>query len=195
MQGPRCNSSMPIPRRLALALVAALALAGVACTSGAEGAAAPSSPTAAPPTPVTYVDDCPVTIPGQPYVARAPYLPQPPAYYNAVWYGSDDLWTMLDPEGATIDYKTFWWSRNFNIEAERSPLITITGTRLDAPGSFVKGANGCTPASGPCVPGDATNASADFGTAMLVGVQIPTRGCWEIRAHYKGAELAYVVDY
>jgi hypothetical protein len=30
---------------------------------------------------------------------------------------------------------------------------------------------------------------------MLVGVELPTRGCWEIRARYKGAELAYVVDY
>ena len=58
----------------------------------------------------------------------------------------------------------------------------VTGTRLDAPGSFSAGNPG-------------THAYADFGTAMLVGVPTPARGCWEIRAHYKGAELAYVIDF
>jgi hypothetical protein len=56
----------------------------------------------------------------------------------------------------------------------------VTGTRLDAPGTFVAGNPG-------------TNALADFGSAMLVGVEIPSIGCWEIRAEYKGAVLAVVV--
>jgi hypothetical protein len=200
MRPLRCSEGVAIPfsrtwrEHCAFGFVAGLALMAAACTSGAEGAAAPSSPTAAPPTPVNYVDDCPITIPSQPYIARAPYLAQPPAYYHSVWYGSDDLWTMVDPSGATFGEKTFWWSRNFNIEDERYPQIAVTGRRLDAPGSFAS-TTGCTPRSGPCVGGDATNAYADFGTAMLVGVHIPARGCWEIRAHYKGAELAYIVQY
>ena len=89
---------------------------------------------------------------------------------------------MLDPAGASFRDKTFWWSRNFDIAAEREPLITVTGTRLDAPRSFSAGNPG-------------THAYADFGTAMLVGVPTPARGCWEIRAYYKGAELAYVINY
>jgi hypothetical protein len=89
---------------------------------------------------------------------------------------------MLDPAGATFSEKTFWWSRNFDIETERQPAITVTGRRLDAPGSFVAGNPG-------------THAYADFGTAMLVGVAIPTQGCWEIRANYKGAQLSFVVRY
>ena len=80
-----------------------------------------------------------------------------------------------------MSQKTFWWSRNFGLVAgEGAPLIGVTGKRLDAPGSFAAGNPG-------------TNATADFGRAMLVGIDIPAAGCWEIRARYKGAELAYVV--
>jgi len=92
---------------------------------------------------------------------------------------------MLRPTGATLTVKTFWWSREFAHEPgfpglkEPQPLIKVTGRRLDAPGSFSAG-----------IPG--THALADFGTAMLVGIEIPAIGCWEVRARYKGAEVAYV---
>lgn len=120
---------------------------------------------------------CPVTIPSQPYFASAPYPAEPPAYYESTWYGSDDLWTMLKTSGAIDPVKYFWWSRNY--EGEDSPHITVTATRLDGVGKVV--------AEHP------TNASADFGRAMLVGIDIPSSGCWEIHAEYKSAELAYVV--
>jgi hypothetical protein len=59
------------------------------------------------------------------------------------------------------------------------PAISVVGTRLDAPGTFTAG------------PG--TNASADFGQAMLAGVEIPSPGCWQITASYGGAVLSFVV--
>jgi len=59
------------------------------------------------------------------------------------------------------------------------PTIIVTGRRLDGPGAFTFG------------PG--TNASADFGTAMLVGIDIPSYGCWELTARYRLATLSYVV--
>ena len=132
-----------------------------------------------------------MTLPGDPYFATAPWPRNPPALYQSVWYGSDDLWTMLRPggenwghlpnNGGTFTQKTWWWSRKFNLAAgEGTPRIIVTGKRLDAPGSFRAGDPG-------------TSGTADFGAAMLVGVDIPSTGCWEIRAHYKGAELAYVV--
>jgi len=40
---------------------------------------------------------------------------------------------------------------------------------------------------------DGTNASADFGTAMLVGVTLPSPGCWRLTATYLDASLSIVV--
>ncbi len=165
-------------------LMIALPLAAAACSPRAESAAAPTDET-----PASY--HCPLTVPVEPYLAAAPYPRQPPGAYHAVWYGNDDLWTMLDPggevwralpkQGHSFTQKTFWWSRKFGtLGDERQPLIAVTGTRLDAPGTFSAGNPG-------------THAIADFGTAMLVGIDIPASGCWEIRARYRGAELAYVV--
>ena len=43
--------------------------------------------------------------------------------------------------------------------------------------------------------GPATNAARDdFGEAMLVGVEIPSPGCWQITASYGDAILSYVVS-
>jgi hypothetical protein len=40
----------------------------------------------------------------------------------------------------------------------------------------------------------ATNAFAhDIQSAMLVGVDVPTAGCWEITGRYGGHELSFTV--
>jgi DNA-binding CsgD family transcriptional regulator len=169
-----------------------LAVAGVAGALVAVGAggmvigALRSGAASADEHPPTSTFQCPITIPGEPYIATAPYPRQPPDYYRAVWYGTDALWTMLHPGGEVWGtrtlQKTFWWSRNFRggLTGEPQPLITVTGKRLDAPGSFSAGNPG-------------TGIAADFGSAMLVAIEVPSTGCWEIRARYKGSELAYVV--
>jgi hypothetical protein len=133
---------------------------------------------------------CNVTLPKPVYVPPKPTLLTPPAYYDSDWYGSARLWTMLDRQGESwsgwvypppYPQKTFWWSADWNPTEEPMPAITVTGKRLDRPGSFVYG------------PG--TNASADWGsTAMLVGVDFPTTGCWELTARYRGATLSYVAE-
>lgn len=132
---------------------------------------------------------CPLTAPSEPYRPTAPFLEVPPISYGSVWYGSAGLWTMLRPagevwrslplSGGTLSQKTFWWSENYSGEGQ--PAISVTGTRLDGTGNFAAGNR-------------TTNATADFGTAMLVGIEIPTAGCWRIRAEYKGASLEYVVS-
>jgi len=44
------------------------------------------------------------------------------------------------------------------------------------------------------VASSATNAFAsDIGSAMLVGVEMPAAGCWEITGHYKEQRLSFVV--
>lgn len=41
--------------------------------------------------------------------------------------------------------------------------------------------------------GPGTNASSDFGSAMLVGVEFPIPGCWLIVARHREAVLRYTV--
>jgi hypothetical protein len=134
---------------------------------------------------------CAVTRPIPIFVPPSPYLASPPAYYQSDWFGSAALWTMINhdgeiwkqsglphnPEGLT--QKTFWWSADWPAGAEPEPAITVVGTRLDGPGSFTHS------------PG--TNASADFGTAMLVGIDFPSPGCWQLTGRYRAAVLSYVV--
>jgi len=132
-----------------------------------------------------------VTKPEPPFVPPKPDLRTPPAYYEGAWYGTRHLWTMLHDGGEVwgpwlfaappgLPQKTFWWSADWVPDSEPMPAITVTGRRLDAGGSFRYG------------PG--TNATADFGTAMLVGIDVPDYGCWKITARYRDATLSYVVD-
>jgi hypothetical protein len=85
-------------------------------------------------------------------------------------------WVAASPP--QLPQKTFWWSADWRPGAEPEPAITVVGRRLDGHASFTYG------------PG--TNASADFGTAMLVGIDIPSYGCWELTASYRLATLTYV---
>jgi len=140
-----------------------------------------------PPVPAT----CHLTKPTHSFVPPAGYPApaRPPDSYDAGWYGTARLWTMLRhagevwyglPNGADgLGQKTFWWSADFDVNHENQPAISVTGRQLDGPGRF------SSPAPG-------TNAEADFGSAMLIGVGIPTTGCWQITATYRRATLSYV---
>ena len=134
-------------------------------------------------------DTCPVTPPPDP-----PFTPPPPYPQTAgegySWYGTDSLWMAVpkdgvwsalphNPEGYT--QKVFWWSKGYSLKDELEPQLSVAGRRLDAPAP-------------PLNVSRATNASAgDIGTAMLVGVDFPMLGCWEIMGIYKGHELSFVV--
>jgi len=132
---------------------------------------------------------CPITVPQDP-------LFTPPAPYDAMgfegefWYGSNALWTAVrqngvwealphNPEGYT--QKVFWWRDGYVWTEEPDPELIVTGERLDAPAA-------------PLHASEATNASAsDIGSAMLVGVDMPTLGCWKITGKYGDVELSFVV--
>jgi hypothetical protein len=145
-----------------------------------------SPPAVVSPAPVAA---CEVTRPTPAFVPPSPNPASPPGYDGAAWFGTPALWTMLDRAGETwahlptgsdgLSQKTFWWSTDWVPQAEPEPAITVLGTRLDGPGTFTAG------------PG--TNASADFGTAMLVGVAVPAPGCWRLTATYLDASLSIVV--
>jgi hypothetical protein len=131
---------------------------------------------------------CPITRPPQPaFMPPSPPAPAPgSARHGEFWYGTPALWTSLRPDGtwSALPYydgaytqKVFWWSQGYDW---KSPL-TVTGRRVD----------GFAP---PLHASTATNASTDdIGSAILVGVEIPTSGCWEITGHLRGIALPFVV--
>ena len=132
---------------------------------------------------------CAVTNPQDP-----PFTP--PAPYDSLgfegefWYGSKSLWTAVrengtwealphNPEGYT--QKVFWWRDGYVWTEEPEPELIVTAERLDAKAALVQASK-------------ATNAYAsDIGSAMLVGVDLPTLGCWKITGKYADAELSFVV--
>jgi hypothetical protein len=139
---------------------------------------------------------CPVTVPPQPgLVPPDPYPAEPP--FEQVWYGTAELWTILDANGAvwrdlpvgkdgSVGDKTLWFSERFST-AENEDFtgngdLTVTAERLDGPARTVVSEGG--------VP----SFNRDIKNFMLVGLVLPKPGCWEVTASYRGAELAYVLQ-
>ena len=185
----------------------AVALAFVALTLIWPGSGSPTSPaaqastTTTSSTSTTLVEDpvpavmegvpesCPVTVPGDNAFAPSSKAPEgPPPLYEAVWFETPELWTMINPQGETTDKrwlhgeKTFWWSDNFSVMGELEPDITVTAEHLDGSAPTVE-------AGGP-----GTNGShPTLGNFMLVGLELSQPGCWKLTAQYKDATLSYVV--
>ena len=133
--------------------------------------------------------DCPLTVPQDPlFTPPSPYSDL--GFEGGFWYGSHSLWTAVpkngvwfglphNPEGYT--QKVFWWREGYVWTEEPEPALTVTGERLDAPAP-------------PLIVSKATNAYAgDIGSAMLVGVDFPTLGCWKITGQYQNSALSFVV--
>ncbi len=126
-----------------------------------------------------------------PFIPPSPYLPTPPPLYaGEFWSGTEMLWTMLRVDGTwqklpyhdgAYTQKVFWWRQGYDDRTEPAPNLIVTGRRLDAPAP-------------PMAASGATNGSrGDIGSFMVVGVDIPTPGCWEITGRRAGTELRFVV--
>ena len=135
---------------------------------------------------------CPVTTP-----PANPFTPpgSDELSENEFPVGTEKLWKYLSKSGIwewephkpghehqvqPLTVKTFWWSEDFNYREEYPPELKVTGRRLD----------GDAP---PLLTLTPTNAFVGPAPAMLVGVYVPTPGCWEITGDYKGQKLSFVV--
>lgn len=146
----------------------------------------------------TSVEDtrgsCPVTAPGDSAFHPPSQDPDgPPDFVNTVWYGTPELWTFVNSEGqewydlplaadGTLTQKTFWWSERFSIGDPSLPDITVSLQRVNA-----------SVAAADVTDRPTTGSNPNIGSFMLVGLNIPEPGCWEVTAVYKGASLSYVV--
>jgi hypothetical protein len=126
---------------------------------------------------------CPLTVPQDPvFVPPEPYSSAAP-WENYFWFGSTSLWAMPPSDGIWLGliHKVFWWREGYIWNEEPEPNLIVTGERLDAEAPLLAASK-------------ATNAYAsDIGSAMLVGVDFPTPGCWKITGKYQDAELSFVV--
>jgi hypothetical protein len=144
---------------------------------------------------VAVPDTCPVTLPLRQYVPPSPYAKTPSG--KSFWFGSDHLWTSLPVDGTwkglqhytpsdpTFRQKLFLWRQFYDVHTEPWPAVAVTGRRLD---SYAP----------PLIADRASNGFAQPDQPfMLVGINFPTLGCWEIKAHYTGHyaddELTFVV--
>jgi len=164
-----------------IACVALLGLAFAACGGEEREVVSPASAHAPALQPG---GDCPTTpVPRPPFVPPEPYPAGPPGYARS-WYGTERLWTwlradgtwpMMRADGAYFD-KSFWWRPDGNPASFR-----VTGRRLDAHAP-------------PVDITQATNGSRyDLGEFMLVGLELPELGCWEITGHYGAERVSFVV--
>lgn len=133
---------------------------------------------------------CPVTLPQDPpFKPPLPYLAQIP-YEGEFWYGTQDLWTILNVDGTWSQLphdengytqKIYWERQGYDWLTEPQPELTVTGRRLDSK-------------SPPLIATNATNGyQEEVKSFMLVGVEIPSPGCWEITGHYHNHDLSFVV--
>ena len=136
---------------------------------------------------------CPITKPpSPPFIPPAPYPAQAGA--GGFWFGTEKLWIRLPVEGTwrglphyrptdtTFRQKLFWWRQGYDWRTENPPKLKVTGRRLDSQAP----------------PFEADNANAGWTDDrdhpfIVVGVDIPTLGCWKITGHYEGVELSFVI--
>lgn len=188
-----------------LPLIVALPFTLVSCAFVSNGgadnrielpvpSAMPAIATVAPSAAVAAVPpaSCPITQPTTPlFIPPSPYPPAPPSLYaGEFWSGTAMLWTMVRVDGTwralpyhngTYTQKIFWWRQGYDYRTEPEPNLTVTGRRLDAPAP-------------PLGASRATNGFRDdIGSFMVVGVDIPSPGCWEITGDSAGTVLRFVV--
>ncbi len=126
--------------------------------------------------------ECPVTVPQRPgFVPPAPW-PAAPSEPNTVWFGTEELWTVMDLDGRA-PRKSVWWSADFPGGSEEPrPPIEVVYQRLDVEAPPI------------IFPAPGTNAAAEDGRFMINGIEPMEPGCWRATATYKDATLGYVYE-
>jgi hypothetical protein len=128
----------------------------------------------------------------------------PPAPYNAsplsggFLLGSASLWTFVNtydlspdrsrPDGPPYAFKLVYWHPGLNWHhTDETNNLTVVARRLDAsytPIVFTHRAG---------MVGHLSAESPDE-VAMMTGLDLPSGGCWEIAADFKGERLNYVIS-
>ena len=133
-------------------------------------------------------DTCPVTLPSEPRFS--PPEPQKDFGPDSVmfWHGTDALFTHVYADGrwrgikdaSGTRNKSFWYRKDTKWKDEYPYQLVVTAKRLDAEGPMLT------------VP-RVTNATMGKEVAMLIMLELPQRGCWQVTGNYKSDYLSFVV--
>jgi len=201
------HGTTSVPRMMTTGVGAILALGLVLALTGPEGPTQPDDVLAqtserlistnlvdvtAPSGLADVPKSCPVTVPGDDAFTPTSKAPDDsPSVYEVVWYGTPELWTMIDRRGEINSKRwlqgdtTFWWSEDYS--SGEPAVVTVTAEHLNGSAETVK---------------DGAAAGSGFNPFMLapthesvtlVGVELPEPGCWELTAEFEGASLSYVI--
>lgn len=138
-------------------------------------------------------DSCPVTKPYEhPFVPPFPNAAKQ-SDNNSFWFGTDRLWTRLPSNGTwsglphytpgdpTFRQKLFFGRQGYDAHMEPQPKLKIIGRRLDS-------------LAPPLLPDRPTSGWTDPEEQyMVVGINFPTLGCWQITGRYEDDVLTFVV--
>ncbi|MGH8913442.1 MAG: hypothetical protein ACRDZM_02895, partial [Acidimicrobiia bacterium] len=139
---------------------------------------------------------CPITVPGDVAFAPASQAPKAlPSVYDAVWYGTPELWTMLNSKGEVwsnlpvgadggLTQKWLWWSQDLTSDGPVEMIVMANHLDGSAPTVGARGSRGAS----------SSPSSPSLGTFMVTGFELPELGCWEIAGHHGQAALRFVVS-
>jgi len=140
---------------------------------------------------------CPVTVPGEAAFTPASEAPDdPPEVYDDVWFGTPDLWTLIDPAGevwsdlprgadGSLGERTFWWSTNYS--ADDPDEFTVTAEHLSGTAPRFEASQTGGTGFNPFM------TQPTHESVTVVGIELGESGCWRLTAEYKGSSLSYVV--
>lgn len=109
--------------------------------------------------------------------------------YISRWVGTKALaarvpdrgyWTGMGSESRFRD-KWWWWREGYSATDENYPDLNVTGRRLDGGEQVLEQ---------PFV----TNAMGKGWNMILVLMEFPAAGCWEVNATYKDQSLSFVFE-
>jgi hypothetical protein len=138
--------------------------------------------------PSSLPENCPVTQP--PAEAFLPPPPYPSQHSSdGFWFGSEKLWVQLPKDGiwhlshdgpdAAFGQKIQWWRKDYEWRTDMPSKLKVTGERIDAPAPPLT---------------SRSDASGTTGHSFIMsGLDIPTRGCWQVTGNYAGDKLAFVI--
>jgi hypothetical protein len=132
---------------------------------------------------------CLTTLPSnRPFAPRPPYPADPPE--GEFWYGTDALWTLLPTNGVwqgsdkqagyVYNTKLVFWRRGFSWRIEYPAKLTLNAERVDGDAE-------------PFTIDHASSVKLANTQGMMIGVAVPTAGCWEFAVRYHGDSLAFTI--
>jgi len=131
--------------------------------------------------------ECPITLPiGPAFVPPDAWPATPPDDPRTLyWYGTEELWTIVELGTPRQPMKSVWWSVNFPGGAvEERPEIRVVYERLDGEHEQIVYE----------APGTNANTGRQGGWFMINGIEPTDPGCWLVTATYKGAQLRVVFE-